>query len=39
LKPGTTTVDGDAALVKLNFYGTFVILDPSRNAVVKFYEG
>ena len=39
LKPGTTTVDGDAALVKINFYGTFVILDPSRNAVVKFYEG
>lgn len=39
MKPGTTTVDGDAALVKINFYGTFVILDPSRNAVVKFYEG
>ena len=34
--PGTDTADGAAALVALNFYGNFVITNPSCNAVVTF---
>lgn len=35
--PGTDTSDGVAALVALNFYGQFVITNPSVNGKVKFY--
>lgn len=35
---GTDTTDGAAAYVALNFYGTFVITNPSVNGVVKFFE-
>lgn len=34
ITPGTDTADGAAALVALNFYGTFVITNPSVNGVV-----
>lgn len=34
--PGTDTVDGAAALVALNFFGQFVITNPSVNGVVVF---
>ena len=34
ITPGTDTPDGAAALVALNFYGTFVITNPSVNGVV-----
>ena len=34
ITPGTDTQDGVAALVALNFYGTFVITNPSVNGVV-----
>lgn len=33
ITPGTDTPDGAAALVALNFYGTFVITNPSVNGV------
>lgn len=33
ITPGTDTADGAAALVALNFYGTFVITNPSVNGV------
>ena len=36
VSPGTDTADGAAALVALNFYGTFVITNPSVNGVVLF---
>lgn len=36
IKAGTTGVDGDVAVVKLNFFGTFVVTNPSVNAVVTF---
>ena len=36
VSPGTDTADGAAALVALNFYGTFVITNPSVNGVVVF---
>lgn len=36
IKSGETTVDGDAAIVKLNFYGNFVITNPSVNGVITF---
>lgn len=34
---GTDTSDGAAAYVALNFYGTFVVTNPSVNGVVKFH--
>ena len=36
VSPGTDTADGAAALVALNFYGTFVVTNPSVNGVVLF---
>ena len=36
VSPGTDTADGAAALVALNFYGTFVVSNPANNAVVVF---
>lgn len=33
ITPGTDTADGAAALVALNFYGTFVVTNPSVNGV------
>ena len=36
VNPGTDTADGAAALVALNFYGQFVITNPSVNGVVIF---
>ena len=34
ITPGTDTADGAAALVALNFYGSFVVTNPSVNGVV-----
>lgn len=34
--PGTDTADGTAALVALNFYGSFVVTNPSVCGVVEF---
>jgi hypothetical protein len=34
ITPGTDTADGAAALVALNFYGAFVVTNPSVNGVV-----
>ena len=36
--PGTDTSDGAAALVTLNFFGSFAVTNPSVCGVVKFYE-
>jgi hypothetical protein len=33
ITPGTDTADGAAALVALNFYGAFVVTNPSVNGV------
>lgn len=34
IKSGDTDANGDVAIVKLNFFGTFVVTNPSVNAVV-----
>jgi hypothetical protein len=36
INAGEDTIDGPAAVVALNFYGQFVITNPSVNAVVQF---
>lgn len=36
--PGTDTSDGAAALVTLNFFGSFAVTNPSVCGLVKFYE-
>ena len=36
--PGTDTADGAAALVTLNFFGSFAVTNPSVCGVLKFYN-
>ena len=36
LNPSSITSDGAGTLVLVNFYGEFVVTDPSKNAVIQF---